>query len=398
MPAIRICLSLALVIALGGALKAASQPLIEVEVGEKKLQGRVAAHGKSQFWLMGQDGRLERVANDDVKKFHQVSPQFKSWSASIIADQLRRELGKSFDVISSRHYVVCAVGEAKARAYGDILEGLFRSFQSYFSIRGFKVDEPEFPLVAIVFPDKEFYARYAEADGMSVTKALAYYKGRSNRIALHEDAAKAAAQQSRVGPPRGLRGPFSQEGSELIPFRLPLTAAGDSLAWGTVDGAFQNTMIHEATHQAAFNSGLHSRIGGNPKWVVEGLATVFEAPGIRNSSANAGVKTRINSDRFIRFGNYARSRRRPRSLESFISSDDSFEGDIHDAYAEAWAFSFFLIETRPRPYAEYLRTIAARNHVYVYSPEKRVADFKRIVSQELPHLESEFLKFMGGIK
>ena len=34
----------------------------------------------------------------------------------------------------------------------------------YFSVRGFRINEPEFPLVAIVFPDYQSFARYAQAD------------------------------------------------------------------------------------------------------------------------------------------------------------------------------------------------------------------------------------------
>ena len=92
------------------------------------------------------------------------------------------------------------------------------------------------------------------------------------------------------------------------------------------------------------------------------------------------------------------SQMKPRSLESFLASDDAFKTDVLDAYSEAWAFSFFLIETRPRPYAEYLRTMAARDPLLVYSAEQRVADFKQTVSKELPLLESEFLRFIGQIR
>jgi len=157
-------------------------------------------------------------------------------------------------------------------------------------------------------------------------------------------------------------------------------------------------MIHEATHQAAFNTGLHSRVGENPKWVVEGLATVFEAPGIRNSGANIGAKMRINLERLVWFGDYSRSRRQPKSLEAFLSKDDLFRSAALDAYSEAWAFTFFLVETRPRLYAEYLRTIAARDPLMVYTPEARIADFKQTVSKELPLLEAEFLRYMATLK
>ena len=202
MSAIRFCLSLLVVIAAARTLHAGS-PFIEVTVGEKHLQGHVAARGPVHFWLMGQDGRLARVANDEVKKFRQLSPQFNSWSPSLLRDQLQRELGTSFHVVTTRHYVVCAVGEKKASEFGQIFEEFFRSFRAYFSARGFKIDEPEFPLVAIVFPDRESYARYATAEGVSLTKAMAYYQPTTNRIALYEDSSR-AAEQSRIDIPRGL--------------------------------------------------------------------------------------------------------------------------------------------------------------------------------------------------
>jgi hypothetical protein len=397
--AIRTYLPLVLIVVVTGNLQAASPPLIEVEVAKEKLQGRVDAHNDQLFWLMGQDGRLRGLTNDKVKKFHQVSPRFSSYTASVLRDQLRHELGKSFDVVGTRHYTVCAVGDSKARSYAETFEDLFRSFQAYFSVRGFKVNEPEFPLVAIVFPNYESFARYAAAEDVSVSKNLkGYYLSTSNRVALYEDAASASAQQSLLDRPRDLPVRSVLEGAASFPFELPLHDGEDSRAWGAIEGSLKDTMIHEATHQVAFNTGLHSRIGASPKWVVEGLATVFEAPGIRSTSSNSGVKTRINRQRYLWFGNFSQSRRKPKSLEGFISSDDFFKSEVLDAYSEAWAFSFFLVETRPRAYSDYLRAIAAHDPLEAYPPQARLADFKRTVSKEIPLLESEFLRFMAGIK
>jgi hypothetical protein len=394
--AIRKYLSLVLVTAAAGTLRAGSLPLIEVEMENEKLQGRVAAHGDNYFWLMGQDGRLHGVMNDKVKKYHQVAPQFSVWSASVLRDQLRREFGKSYDVVGTRHYTVCAIGEKKARTYAETLEELYRSFYMYFSVRGFKMNEPEFPLVAVVFPDYGTFARYAQADTVSVSQNLrGYYLNTSNRIALYEDA---NGLQSQSELPLDLPERLGLEGGGVSPFRPHWIADFHARPWESIEATLKDTMIHEGTHQVAFNTGLHSRIGSTPKWVVEGMATVFEAPGIRNSSANSGVKMRINRDRFIWFGNYSKSRRKPRSLESFLASDDAFKSDVLDAYSEAWALSFFLIETRPRPYADYLRTIAARDPLLVYSAEQRVADFKQTVSKELPLLEAEYLRFIGQIR
>jgi hypothetical protein len=157
-------------------------------------------------------------------------------------------------------------------------------------------------------------------------------------------------------------------------------------------------MTHEGTHQAAYNTGLHSRIGANPLWMVEGLATVFEAPGVRNSRANSGVKSRINADRLIWFGIFAKERRKPKSLETFLAGDDLFRTNPLDAYSQAWALTFYLFETRPREYAQYLRTVAARNPLEDYTPQARVADFQRTISKDLKVFEAEFLRFIAGIK
>jgi hypothetical protein len=388
-----------LIVALTGTLQAASPPLIEVEVAKEKFQGRVDAHSDAFFWLLGQDGRLRGLANDKVKKFRQVSPRFSSYSATVLRDQLRHELGKSFDVVGTRHYTVCAAGDSKAKAYAETFEELFRSFQAYFSVRGFKVNEPEFPLVAIIFPDYESFARYAAAESVSVSKNLkGYYLSTSNRVALYEDAASAAAQHSLLDWPRDLPVRSVLESTARFPNGSLWNDDEETRAWGAIEGSLKDTMIHEATHQVAFNTGLHSRIGASPKWVVEGLATVFEAPGIRNTSANSGVKTRINRQRFIWFGNFREFRRKPKSLEGFISDDDFFKSDVLDAYSEAWAFSFFLIETRPRAYADYLRAIAAHDPLEAYPAQARLADFKRTVSKEIPLLEAEYLRFMAGIK
>lgn len=396
MSPVRRFLSVVLVLSASGTLHADS-PLIEVEIGAKKLQGRVAARSKLSFWLTGQDGQMRRLASGDVKKFRQVSPQFKSWSPTVLAGQLQREWGKPFDVVAGRHYVVCAVGEKKAREYAATFEEFFRSFRAYFSVRGFKVDEPEFPLVAIVFPDKPSYARQAELHGISVERARAYYHLESNRMILYEESAAAAPKQTQVDTRAG--GLFAASAGLAEAFPFGSAWAHPELGWGTVPGDFKNVMVHEATHQAAFNAGLHSRITGGPRWVIEGLATVFEAPGIANSAlGSAAAKARVNSQELQYFKDFVKSRRKPQSLETFVSDDGIFKSDLYGAYGQAWALSFFLIETRPRVYAEYLRTIADRPPLRNYTAEERVADFKHVVSKEFRHLENEFLDFVAGIK
>ena len=110
----------------------------------------------------------------------------------------------------------------------------------YFSVRGFHLQEPEFPLVAIVWPDQQSFARACAADrGGSAMGILGYYSPVSNRIMLYD-----------IGGGRGSDDDWRQ------------TSA---------------TIIHEATHQTAFNTGIHRRFSDSPRWLVEGLGMMFEA-------------------------------------------------------------------------------------------------------------------------
>jgi hypothetical protein len=163
-----------------------------------------------------------------------------------------------------------------------------------------------------------------------------------------------------------------------------------------VEGDLHSTIVHETTHQVAFNTGLHSRIGQTPKWVIEGLATMFEAPGIHDSKSAAAM-TRINRSRYLWFENYLKSRRLPHSLKDFVATDDLYASATLDAYAEGWALTFFLAETRHGSYGRYLKSLVARNPLLVYTGEERVADFRKSFGN-LKSLEAEYVRFYENLK
>ena len=117
------------------------------------------------------------------------------------------------------------------------------------------------------------------------------------------------------------------------------------------------TVIHEATHQIAFNCGLQTRFADIPLWVSEGVAVYFEAPDFSNSK---GWRTigEVNRPRLGAFRQYA-GRRTNGSLRSLIADDKRFRDprQAADAYAEAWALNYFLIRQKPKEYAAYLQEL-----------------------------------------
>ncbi|MBI5757216.1 MAG: DUF1570 domain-containing protein [Planctomycetales bacterium] len=369
---------------------AAAEPagLQELRVGKQVTQGKVIAQDDKVCLMLSQDGRMIRVDKTATSTLKQVSAAYQPWSSAIVRDKLKREFGSQFAVVGTRHYLVCARTDRQAKEYGELFEELFGSFQRYFNVRGLKVTEPEFPMIAIVFPDQSSFSQYAKKDAARVlSNMVGYYSPQSNRIALFDRGPESTAGLKWLTEPGEFHSPQRPLGS------------GRNNSWANVNGDTKDTIIHEATHQLAFNMGLHSRVGETPQWVVEGMATVFEAPGIRNSSANLGPKTRINHDRYVWFGNFQKTRRKPKSLEAFIAGDDLFQSSALDAYSQAWALTFFLVETRSRQYAKYLQTISARNPFADYPAEARVTDFKQAFGSNLAILEAEFLRFVtSGIK
>jgi hypothetical protein len=173
-------------------------------------------------------------------------------------------------------------------------------------------------------------------------------------------------------------------------------AAASQKGWDWTTNA--DTIIHEAAHQSAFNTGVHTRFGESPRWLVEGLGTLFEARGVWQSRIYQSQPDRINRDRLEDWRTYAKGRRRPDAIAQLVSSDRPFAADPDGAYAEAWALSFFLSETSPKKYFELLGKSAARPAFADYSSATRLEDFTDIFGADLTLLDAHFRRFMAGLK
>jgi hypothetical protein len=81
-----------------------------------------------------------------------------------------------------------------------------------------------------------------------------------------------------------------------------------------------------------------------------------------------------------------------------ISSDQQFESNPIDAYAQAWAFTFFLVEKMPREYARYLQKTASRPSFTAYLSAQRLKDFTDIFGDNLALLDAQFVRFIDELK
>ena len=333
--------------------------MFRANVEGQLIEGKPLMWNSQQMLLLGRDGKLHdfnpKLATDAEK----TSPSFVPYSAAEMKSLLQHEFDNRFEVSTTRHYLVVHP-RGERDEWSDRFEDLYNRFGHYFRVRGFGLQEPPYPLVAIVFRDQAEYFRSAAASGTPMhPNTMGHYDPLSNRVFLFD------------------------------------VTAGKKNKKDWSENA--ETIIHEATHQTAFNAGVHRRFAAEPRWLVEGLATMFEAPGVWSARYDHTQADRVNRGRLTGFRKYVKHRQ-PGSLSMLVSTDDAFRSDPDGAYAEAWALSFYLCETQPRLYAAYLTKTAERPIFSEYTTGERMADFQAVFGSDLKMLDAKFLRYMEEVK
>ena len=367
--------------------------LLELTVGDTKYQGRQLVSDQEVCWMLERTGRLRNIELDQVTEFKQIGNVYRPFSTNEMRTQLLTEFGRKFEAEArGSHVVVAPTGKAKACA--DIVEATARSFTSYFNRRNFKLDKIEAPIVTIVFPTQADFVAYCEKEQLTRTKGLrGYYSPTTNRVALYLDHHATAA--------KSVTADMTQPLTDFTQLRGPTAPLMLQTHFGSPQSAsnFRDTLTHETTHQMGFNCGLHCRLGDDPTWVVEGMAMLFEGDSNRDDTqTKTTVIQRMNRERFVWFQEYCQSRRQPKSLEEFLTTDAMFTSATLDAYSEAWALTFFLAETRPSNLSGYLKKLANRSDLGEYTPMKRLNDFKASFGRDLQQLEMQYLRFIREIE
>jgi hypothetical protein len=337
----------------------AAEPLIRVDVAGRTLEGTPLAWSQKKVFFLVRDGQLAEFTPSEPANYSEVAGGFRSYSQAEIRGLLLREFAQGYEVSGVGHYLVVHPA-GKRDQWAPRFEELFRSFVHYFSARGWQLSEPRFPLVAVVYSRPADFWQQAEKEGLRQTPGvLGYYSPVTNRILMFD-----------------------------------ASSPGGGYDWATN----AETIIHEAAHQSAFNTGVHSRFGDPPRWVIEGLGTMFEARGVWQSRTFPRLSDRVNHGRLQAWRAYAKSRRSGDSIARLVASDRMFSSDPDGAYSEAWALTFFLIESSPKKYIEYMAKTAERPAFTDISGPKRLAEFTEVFGTDLKMLDARMQRFLAGLK
>jgi hypothetical protein len=400
--AVRLAAAILSILVAGEATCAESKSrLIEVKDEFQTYTGKVIAKDSERCFLMDEFGALTTHHISRLTSFRIVGDSFHRVSPSEFRKQLLTEFRSGYDIHVSAHYVV--VGKkGKAKAYATLFEEIYRQVDSFYSIRGFETSEPEFTMVAIVLNTVDEFKEYCGRDQMLWSEDLrGYYSLKSNRVVLYDSPAKLnAGNESPVdGKTSASLTAYDALKTDELTLENPATHQATLAAMlNGVAGETADTIVHETTHQVGYNIGIHSRIGETPTWVIEGLATVLEAPGIRvRGSSDAAA--RINTDRLNWFSSEYESRRQPGDLARMVAGDEVFRNQALDAYSSAWAFTYFMTENpaRARSYVRYLRILGDRDPLQHYTAEERLKDFQSAFG-DVSKVEMDFLRSIDRLE
>ncbi|MCU0959424.1 MAG: DUF1570 domain-containing protein [Pirellulaceae bacterium] len=353
----------AAVILCGGlpAAGAAEPAMVQLHLAGQQLEGTAVAWSDTRVLLLSRNGFLYDFAPQQAADYRVLSPHFRPYSPSEMRSELHREFGSTFDVSGTGNYLVVHPAGQKD-LWAARFENLYRSFVHYFTARGMRPTPPEFPLVAVVFPSRGEFVRYVQ-------------------------------QTDGAAPPAGIVGFYSPRSNRVFLYDVTQGNASDAHWHHNA-----STIIHEATHQMAFNTGIHRRTAVPPRWAGEGLAMLFEAPGVWDPVRHPDVRDRINPERLAAFREYLRGRRPAGSVAQLVQhSDRLFASAPDSAYAEAWALTFYLSETQPAKYLQYLRQTAAREPLKRYAAPDQLREFTDVFGTDFTMLEARFLRFMEGL-
>lgn len=375
------CLAYAAMLVGSGRSTAIEHVVVRKDGTETHVSGKVLVTAKDGGLLLLQaDGTLWTIPPAEQARRSRDEVPFTPLSSEELAQKLLAELPAGFAVHRTQHYVVCYnTSRAYAQWCGALFERLYRSFFNYWSRRGFALREPDFPLAAIVFADRESYAQHAAGElGEAAGSIIGYYSLRTNRMTLYD-----------LTGIETVRRPGDRRGSAAeITAMLSRPEAERAVA----------TVIHEATHQIAFNCGLQTRYADIPLWVSEGLAVYFETPDLRSSK---GWRTMgaVNPVRLQAFRDYV-SRRPPDSLATLLTDDNRFRDPerAQDAYAEAWALVYFLMRQRPQQFHAYLQQLAEKPPLVWDEPATRFSEFEAAFGHDLKAIDRDLLRFIERIK
>ena len=339
------------------------------------LTGNILVKARDGSLLLETAVQKLHLLSGDTILSQQPVKQLKLPTPRDLGKQVLADLPGRFSLLTTRHYVICydtSVGYARWTA--ALFERLYSGFHTFWKQQGIDLKPLQHPLVVIIFSDRQSYMAAAGKDvGEASHSVIGYYNQLNNRVTTFDLTGSDSLRASNTSS-------AGRAGTEIL---ASPEAAG-----------LVATLIHEATHQLAFNAGLHQRLAPIPVWVSEGIATYFETPDLGSSRGWHSIGS-VNRPRL----DLIRHRFSPGLLTRMITSDKPFRDpdEALIAYAHAWAVVSMLAKTRRVEFSNYLRSLATKCPLSSDSSSARLAEFQAAFGESPDALEKPLIRYLGGL-
>jgi len=304
-------------------------------------------------------------------------------------DPVLGALGVSFQTLSGpRVQLLHQLDRSEAETRLDLLERVVTAYYLLLAARGVDLPVPSRRLVSVLFHDQADYLTFLRSQhGGAFATTTGYYHPTYRVVVAHDlrTSGKLKAEAAALGP---FGWNSTDPGSDSPDPRRRDRARRRLLLmmeWRALD---QGTAAHEMIHLLVAASGLSTRPGEFPLWLHEGLAAQFEV---------------VRGGRWAGVGR-AHDLRLPdcQSATSFaglagLVRDEGFgHGYRRDTYARSWSLVYFLRQTRPRQFADYLDALRRPpSDDDPRAPDRALSTFTAAFGSDLPTLETSWRAFLA---
>lgn len=338
-----------------------------------QVEGYVVAPMPDGGVLLEQrSGRLQMINGPMIAERSETEVDFQRMNDDEMGSYLTSMTGAEFHISQTDHYIICAnTSEAYAEYVGRLLERVYEQYAEFTTQLKAPFSPPPEKLPVIILGSVSEFQEFAKLQHPETTfeDTPGYYSIRENQVLLQD----LTRDQSLKAP--AIRKKLAEQ---------PLQLA---------------TIVHEAIHQLAFNTGLQVRMADNPVWISEGLATYFEQVAVRSPQlwTKPGL---VNARHHAEFTRTAKGESLSIPLEELMSGEQTFldATSVATAYAESWALVYYLHKENPDGLGVYLNSLSRLQPIQRVSPEMRLAVFREAIGEEPAAVEKKMIPVIRKLK
>ncbi|MCR9200615.1 MAG: DUF1570 domain-containing protein [Planctomycetaceae bacterium] len=354
-------------------------PHIELDVPladgtQQVLRGQLLAEmSDDQLMVEESTGAIYIIPGVRPDNRRAVEEPFQYLTDEQMAAFLKQQMGESFRVVQTEHYVLCSqAGDLFTEYCGKLLERVHEEFYEFFEDRGLTLQPLRNKLPVIVMRDAASLQAFASRQHPETDFAdtPGYYSVRHNQM-LISGAAAAGSFRRVTDVAREMREHVRQV----------------------------ETIVHEAVHQLSYNSGLQVRYADNPVWLSEGLAVFFESTSGRASLGwgRPGEVSRLHLPTLKSLRVVAGT---PVFLESLAVSPEAFldERQAARAYAESWATFHYLASRQKQALMRLLKAYQQAKPGVGLGAERHTELLEDALGESLADGESTVLRYVKRLR